>query len=127
MERLHSSSQPKRTGETTYKFACFVMPRGVDTVKLSIPSKDALHALYKSYKFRYSMRPSVLWHEGELPCILHKNVIYITTTPYLPCNNNNINRKELYDFYYMAITLTTGYKSIIVQPSKKSIYFIIIR
>ncbi len=78
------------------------MPRGVDTVKLSIPSKDAL---YKSYKFRYSMRPSVLWHkhEGELPCILHKTrrfltVFYITTTPYLPCNNNNINLKELYDF-----------------------------
>ncbi len=37
-------------------------------------------------------------------------VFYITTTPYLPCNNNNINRKELYDFYYTAITLTTGYK-----------------
>ncbi len=34
-------------------------------------------------------------------------VFYITTTPYLPCN---INRKELYDFYYTAITLTTGYK-----------------
>ncbi len=48
--------------------------------------------------------------------ILHKTrgflmlyVFYITTTPYLPCNNNNINRKELYDFYYTAITLTTGY------------------
>ncbi len=37
-------------------------------------------------------------------------VFYITTTPYLPCNNNNINRKELYDFYYTAITMTTGYK-----------------
>ncbi len=37
-------------------------------------------------------------------------VFYITTTPYLPCNNNNINRKELYDFYYTAITLTTGYR-----------------
>ncbi len=36
----------------------------------------------------------------------------ITTTPYLPFNNNNINRKELYDFYYTAITLTTGYKII---------------
>ncbi len=36
-------------------------------------------------------------------------VFYITTTPYLPCNNNNINRKELYDFYYTAITLTTRY------------------
>ncbi len=36
-------------------------------------------------------------------------VFYITTTPYLPCN---INRKELYDFYYTAITLTTGYKYI---------------
>ncbi len=73
------------------------------------------------------MRPSVLWNiqarargrspEGELPCILHKTrgflmlyVLYITTTPYLPCNNKNINRKELYDFYYTAITLTTGYK-----------------
>ncbi len=50
-------------------------------------------------------------------CILHKTrgflmlyVFYITMTPYLPCNNNNINRKELYDFYYTAITLTTGYK-----------------
>ncbi len=57
--------------------------------------------------------------EGELPCILHKTrvflmlyVFYITTTPYLQCNNNNINRKELYDFYYTAITLTTGYKCI---------------
>ncbi len=49
-------------------------------------------------------------------CIKHEDftcynyVFYITTTPYLPCNNNNINRKELYDFYYTAITLTTGYK-----------------
>ncbi len=44
-------------------------------------------------------------------CIKHEDfscynyVFYITTTPYLPCNN--INRKELYDFYYTAITLTT--------------------
>ncbi len=38
-------------------------------------------------------------------------MLYITTTPYLPCNNKNINRKELYDFYYTAITLTTGYKT----------------
>ncbi len=38
-------------------------------------------------------------------------VFYITTIPYLPCNNNNINRKELYDFYYTAITLTTGYNN----------------
>ncbi len=30
----------------------------------------------------------------------------ITTTPYLPCN---ITRKELYDFYYTLVTLTTGY------------------
>ncbi len=44
-------------------------------------------------------------HEGELPvyCIKHEDfscynyVFYITTTPYLPCNNKNINRKELYD------------------------------
>ncbi len=35
-------------------------------------------------------------------------VFYITTTPYLPYNNKNINRKELYDFYYTAISLTTG-------------------
>ncbi len=40
-------------------------------------------------------------------------MLYVfTTTPYLPCNNKNINRKELYDFYYTAIiTLTTGYKA----------------
>ncbi len=62
-------------------------------------------------------------HEGEAPraschvyCIKHEDfscynyVFYIATTPYLPCNNKNINRKELYDFYYTAITLTTGYK-----------------
>ncbi len=85
---------------------------------------------------RYSMRPSVLWNiqarargrnpEGELPCILQGflmlYVFYITTTPYLPCNNKNINRKELYDFYYTAITLTTGYKKfyklyLFVSPS----------
>ncbi len=38
-------------------------------------------------------------HEGELPvyCIKHEDfscymyVFYITTTPYLPCNNNNYN------------------------------------
>ncbi len=42
-------------------------------------------------------------------------VFYITTTPYLPCNNKNINRKELYDFYYTAITLTMGYKAGIKQ------------
>ncbi len=36
-------------------------------------------------------------------------VFYITNTPYLP---NNINRKELYELYYTAITLTTGYKII---------------
>ncbi len=51
--------------------------------------------------------------EGELPCIIivkHEMlyVFYTTTTPYLPCNNNY--RTELYDFYYTAITLTTGYK-----------------
>ncbi len=33
--------------------------------------------------------------------------------------NKNINRKELYDFYYTAITLTTGYKSTYNSPSKK--------
>ncbi len=67
---------------------------------------------------RYSMRPSVLW----MPCILHKHedfscynyVFYITNNPVpIPCNNNNINRKELYDFYYTAITKTTGYNEAI--------------
>ncbi len=46
-------------------------------------------------------------------------VFYITTTPYLLCNNKNINRKELYEFYYTAITLTTRYKnqySYVVEP-----------
>ncbi len=42
------------------------------------------------------------------------NMCYITTTPYLLCNNKNINRKELYDFYYTAITLTTGYKYVCI-------------
>ncbi len=43
-------------------------------------------------------------------------VFYITTTPDLLWNNNyNINRKELYDFYYKAITLTTGYKVLYVD------------
>ncbi len=52
-------------------------------------------------------------HEGELPCIKHKDfscynyVFYITTTPYLPCNK--ITRK---DFYYTLVTLITGYKYI---------------
>ncbi len=74
------------------------------------------------------MRPSEFYeiyrheHEGEAPkaschvyCIKHEDfscynyVFCIMTTPYLPCNNNDINRKELYDFYYTAITLTTGY------------------
>ncbi len=71
---------------------------------------------------RYSMRPSVLRkYTGtstrascHVYCIKHEdfscyNVFYITTIPYLPCN---INRKELYDFYYTAITLTTGYKNL---------------
>ncbi len=34
-------------------------------------------------------------------------VSYITTTPYRPCNKNNIARKGLYDFYYTLVTLTT--------------------
>ncbi len=53
--------------------------------------------------------------EGELPCtcIKHVNLILcVTTTPYLPCNKNNITRKELYDFYYTLVTLTTGYKNL---------------
>ena len=41
--------------------------------------------------------------------------MYITTTPYLPCNKN---QKELYDFYYTA--LTTGYKLLIHYVAKKS-------
>ncbi len=48
----------------------------------------------------------------DFSCYMYNYVFYITTTPYLPCNNNNNNRKELYGFYYMAITLTTGYKII---------------
>ncbi len=36
-------------------------------------------------------------------------VFYITTTPYLP-TYRVIKRKELYDFYYTIVTLTTGYK-----------------
>ncbi len=39
---------------------------------------------------RISHAICVLYHEDPLP--------------------TNINRKELYDFYYTAITLTTGYK-----------------
>ncbi len=51
-------------------------------------------------------------------CIKHEdfscyNYVFYIRTPYLPCNNNNINRKELYDFYYTAITLTTGYNILI--------------
>ncbi len=46
-------------------------------------------------------------------------VFYITTTPYLPCNNKNINQKELYDFYYTAITLTTGYIATYLTPIDK--------
>ncbi len=49
----------------------------------------------------------IIKHE-DFSC--YNYVFYITTTHYLPCNNNNINRKELYDFYYTAITLTMGYK-----------------
>ncbi len=46
--------------------------------------------------------------------MLQYNVFLYHDDPlYLPCNNKNINRKELYDFYYTAITLTTGYKKII--------------
>ncbi len=57
----------------------------------------------------FEMRDTLYY---ELPCILQNHedfsrynyVFYITMIPYLP---NNINR---YDFYYTAITLTTGYK-----------------
>ncbi len=76
---------------------------------------------------RYSMRPSVLWNNytgtstrakprGWVACILHKTrgflmlYVFISRRPLTrPCN---INRKELYDFYYMAITLTTGYNNV---------------
>ncbi len=62
--------------------------------------------------------------EGALPCILHKTrgflmlcVLYHndplpTVYPYLQCNQNNITRKELYDYYYTLVTLTTGYKNL---------------
>ncbi len=36
-------------------------------------------------------------------------MFYITTTPYLLCNKSHTTRKELYDFYYTLVTLTTGY------------------
>ncbi len=40
-------------------------------------------------------------------CIKHEDfsyyVFYITTTPYLPCNNEGT-------VYYTLVTLTTGYK-----------------
>ncbi len=57
--------------------------------------------------------------EGELPCILHKTRRFLMLlcvlyhdNPLPTCNNNNINRKEL---YYTAITLTAGYIYIHVQ------------
>ncbi len=37
--------------------------------------------------------------------VLYMYVFYITTTPHLPFNKNHM---ELYDFYYMLVTLTTG-------------------
>ncbi len=55
-------------------------------------------------------------HEGELPCICIKHedfscyMCFISRRPRTYCVIKNINRKELYDFYYTAITLTTGYK-----------------
>ncbi len=65
--------------------------------------------------YRYSMRPSVLEiyrheHEGELSCILHKTQGFLMLYHDDPLPTVYINRKELYDFYYTAITLTTGYK-----------------
>ncbi len=64
------------------------------------------------------MRPSILYrheHEprGRVASIKREDfscynyVFYITTLTYRVIK---LNRKELYDFYYTAITLTTGYK-----------------
>ncbi len=56
-------------------------------------------------------------------CIQHEDfscytyVFYITTTPYLPCNKNDITRKGLYDFYYVLVTLTTGYNYYLYDPA----------
>ncbi len=53
-------------------------------------------------------------------------VFYIATTPYLPCNNKNINQKELYDFYYTAITLTTGYnKTFITRLASQRVLMVV--
>ncbi len=52
-------------------------------------------AMYIAQNTRISYAICVLYHDDPF---------------YLPCNNKNINRKERYDFYYTAITLTTGYK-----------------
>ncbi len=55
-------------------------------------------------------------HEGEAPkaschvyCIKHED---------FSC----LNRKELYDFYYTAITLTTGYKYIIMYAGRVTVF-----
>ncbi len=53
-------------------------------------------AMYIAKNTRISHAICVLYHDDPVP----------------PCNNKNINRKELYDFYYMAITLTTGYNTL---------------
>ncbi len=45
-----------------------------------------------STRARISHAICVLYHDDPLPTVY----------------NNNINRKELYDFYYTPITLTTG-------------------
>ncbi len=66
---------------------------------------------YTGTSTRAKPRGRVAMYMNKTRGFLMLYMFYITTTPYLSCNNKNINRKELYDFYYTAITLTTGYKS----------------
>ncbi len=75
---------------------------------------------------RYSMRPVFYEiyrheHEGEAPraschvyCIKHEDFsCYMCFISQRPLTYRVIiNQKELYDFYYTAITLTTGYKTV---------------
>ncbi len=55
---------------------------------------------YTGTSTRAKPRGRVAMYIAENMRISHAICVYITTTPYLPCNNKNINRKELYDFYY---------------------------
>ena len=71
------------------------------------------------------MRDRVFYELHKHEDFSHAIISDITTTPYLPCNNN-ITRKELYDLYYMLVRNfeKTGYKygiyilTIIVQHNQ---------